>query len=267
MTAPATQRASFAERQRERQEAAQRRQQAHRERAANSRARLLEKYGVRAGRIVSTQPGCRSDTHRCFNTRNPKVKTSPCCIRWNVMLLRKVTESLNGAGIPWWIDYGTLLGHCVNGGFYWNDKDTDINCLAEDRDRVRALLEKPLKAEGLNVYYIPPGRSRFKWGDVLKVRLSKLNHNNCDITFWERAADGLLDRKSWSPSDNFKGREMPESWVFPTTRATWEGVEVNVPAEPEKLIAYRYGDHWQRLDPIKHDKARHKGFRELQKAG
>lgn len=230
------------------------------------RDRVKERSAARAARDAELQavvgPGCKASGRRCVTTTNMRVKTPRCCINWNLLILRKIAERLDAAGIPWWIDYGMLLGYCTNGGWYWNDKDTDVNCLSSDRDRVREVLTTPLQDEGMHVRYVPPARQRFTWGDVLKVRVSQTNHNNCDITFWDLGDDGFLDRKTWSPSDAYKGREMPASVVFPTTRGLFEGVEVNVPAEPFQLIAYRYPPDWRNLDAARRGRYRVPGWRD-----
>ena len=188
---------------------------------------------------------CGPDTVRCDTARNPSVATAACCKRWNVEILRTVATGLDRLRVPWWIDYGTHLGFMVNGGLYWNDKDTDVCALVDDRQLIMSMIPA-WQAQGYSVRYHPLRRGPYQWGDVIKVRLSRKNKTNCDITFWHRCADGYLDRQSYSPTDEFKGRAMPASWIFPTTRGLWEGVPVNVPAEPELLVAHRYGD-WRNL--------------------
>ncbi len=230
------------------------------------RQRIKERAVERVARDAALQqiigPGCSAGSQRCAATTNPRQWTPPCCIKWNILILRAIAERFDGAGIPWWIDYGMLLGYCVNGGWYWNDKDTDLNCLTTDRARVREVLA-PLEAEyGMHVRYEPMKHNRFNWGDVLKVRVSHKNHNNCDVTFWELCEDGYLDRKTWSPSDRYKGREVPSSIIFPTTRGMFEGVEVNLPADPFRLIEYRYGPSWRNLGAVRRDNIPKLGWRQ-----
>lgn len=153
----------------------------------------------------------------------------------------------------WWIDYGTLLGYMVNGGLYWNDKDTDLGVHAGDRGKVLGEVADALRRKGYVVTYSEPKSSRFGGGDRLKVRLSLQNHTNCDIFFWGET-QGELDRSNYIGVDRYKGREFPVEWALPVTRGQWEGVDVAVPADPERLVAHRYGDGWRALPAARTDR-------------
>lgn len=206
---------------------------------------------------------CSAETKRCDAAVNPRRRTPACCREHNLRILSDVAALLDGAGIPWWIDYGLLLGYCTGGEpggtggheggearLYWNDKDTDLNCLADDRNAVLALGHE-LRPRYRVHYQAPVPGKLYGWGDVLRVLLSRLNHTNCDVTFWKRDGD-MLDRDNWARSDQFKGRATPAAWVFPTKRGTIEGVAVNVPAEPALLVAHRYGESWRNLPSVRH---------------
>jgi len=193
--------------------------------------------------------GCSTRTRQCRATRNPTLKTPNCCVHWNLRILGDVARLLDKFKVPWWADYGTLLGYMTGKQFYWNDKDTDVCLLADDRASVLGKIAPALRTLGLRARYRPP-QSGFVWGDALQVRLSQSNGNNCDLTFWNRREDGMLDRTSYARGDVHKGRAMPESWVLPTTRGMFSGVEINLPAEPELLIAHRYGAGWRDLPPV-----------------
>jgi hypothetical protein len=86
----------------------------------------------------------------------------------------------------------------------------------------------------------------------MKVRLSQKNHTNTDIFCWHLRPDGMLDRKNYIGADIYKGREFPKNWVFPLQRGLWDGIEVSVPAEPERLTAWRYGPGWRTPERLKH---------------
>lgn len=147
-----------------------------------------------------------------------------------------------------------LLGWMVSGGWYWNDKDIDISTLDSDRRKLRSLL-RPIErsARGRSAIYRHPNRSfPWKYSDYVKV-IDRPNRAVLDITVWLTRPDGLLDRFSYAGGDRYKGRVTPLSWIFPTTRVMWEGIDVPLPAEPEKLVAYRYGDGWRDLPAARHD--------------
>ena len=196
---------------------------------------------------------CTATTRRCAAGLDQTLETPRCCVEHNVRLLGdfiKWAERL-GLGDKWWADYGLALGYGVSGGFYWNDKDTDVCIEEEYRDVLLDGMEEWKKETGYNVAYIWPGRERWSWGDVLKIRLSERNTINCDVTFWQRK-EGMLDRRTWSPNDQFKGREMPVDMIFPLRKGTWEGLEINVPARLEDLLVLRYGVDWRSLPAVRH---------------
>jgi hypothetical protein len=195
---------------------------------------------------------------RCRSARDPGERTAECCRGWIAEIVGAVAALLERENIPWWADYGMLLGYQVAldqglpPGLYWNDKDADLGALVQDRARVLALLPE-LAELGYSVLYIDPQPLRpWVYTDAVQVRLSSRNRTNVDLTFWHRREDGVFDRTTYAACDRYKGREVPARWIFPTARALWEGVEINVPAEPELLVAYRYGDGWRNL-PAAHD--------------
>lgn len=220
----------------------------------------MTRMSVRAWSIVQravrreekARQECTRDSERCRSATNPAIPTRDCCRRWNALILKDVAEMLDRVGARWWIDYGTLLGYMVNGGLYWNDKDTDLGMLAEDREKV--LAQKPaLERLGYMVTYTQPRPTRFGGGDRMKVRLSTRNHTNCDLFFWEPGGSEMIDRRNYIRVDRHKGREFPPEWALPTKRGHWEGVEVAVPAEAEQLVAHRYGDKWRDLPAARTD--------------
>lgn len=206
--------------------------------------------GKTAGR---SRGPCSRSSRICPESSNPELATPACCIRANVEVLGNVITWFNRIGVKeWWIDYGTNLGFCVNGGFYWNDKDTDIGVMVSERPKILEALYE-LEQLGHKARYIEPRPGQYDFGDRVAVTLSDRNWASCDFAFWHKRRDGMLDRVNWSPWDRFKGREMPADWVLPVRQAMWEGIEVNIPAEPEKLAEHRYGAEWRNLPHARTD--------------
>jgi hypothetical protein len=201
--------------------------------------------------VTAARP-CGPRSLRCKAATNPLVATPACCRRWVAHVLHAVGAALDRAGVPWCIDYGALLGYMTNGGLYWNDNDTDLCALVTDREAIRRATAA-LRRGGMRVRYLPPAPCTTRYGDAFKVQLSVFNKLNCDITLWTPREDGLLDRESYIPVDAHKGRAFPREWAFPATRGLWEGVEVNIPAEPELLVAHRYGEDWRNLPAARTD--------------
>lgn len=197
-------------------------------------------------------PGCGPNTARCPEARIMLLDTPECCQGWICKLLEDVGRSLDRADISWWIDYGTVLGYVRHGGLIPWDKDTDLGILAEDRDK---LLDLRPEFERMGYYptYAPPRRGqRFRTGDRVKVRLSKLNHTNVDIFIWEDRPGGMLDRINYIGADLFKGRATKRDMILPLGRGEWDGLEVSIPADPEGLCLHRYGPGWSEPERTKH---------------
>ena len=80
----------------------------------------------------------------------------------NTAFLRKVTMILERHEIPYWINFGTLLGAVRHGGFIPWDDDLDISILRDDRMRMLEILDDELCADGA-VKIIP--------SDCVRIRL------------------------------------------------------------------------------------------------
>jgi hypothetical protein len=157
--------------------------------------------------------------------------------------MAEVARLMDGAGIRWWLDYGSLLGWVRNGGMIPFDKDGDLGVLGEDGAKLRALMPSLVRA-GLYPTWAEKKPDRWRTGDRMKVRLSRINHTNVDLFLWY-PRHGLLERTNYIGADIYKGREFPVGWALPLRRGVWDGIEVSVPAEPEKLCEWRYGAGWR----------------------
>ena len=182
------------------------------------------------------------------------LDTPECCKRWIRHILKNVAEMLDREGVRWWVDYGTLLGFVRNGGLIPFDKDCDLCILADDRAKLLALKDEWNEMGFHASYAHPKPTQRFRTGDRVKVALSQRNRTNTDIFVWERnkPKKGFLDRRNYIGADLYKGREFPIKWLLPLQRGQWDGINVSVPAEPVKLVAWRYGDDWQTPQRLKH---------------
>ncbi len=194
---------------------------------------------------------CTPSSAACSARNDLTVATPRCCIDRHIEIIKAVAPKLDAAGIPWWIDYGMLLGYEKNGGFYWNDKDIDIGVLAEDREKVREIARQLTRSHRFVVYYKPLNlRKKWVYSDCVKVVNSFANKATLDITFWETTGE-FLNRKVWASVDKYKGRETPVDWIFPLKRGEWEGVSVNIPAKSTELVEYRYGENWKNLPAVR----------------
>ena len=207
--------------------------------------RVVQRRANEAMLDIRGHGGCTADTVRCPEARIMLLDTPECCKTHIRRIMADVAEALDGAGIRWWIDYGTLLGWIRNGGLIPWDKDCDLGILGDDRDKLKKLQGEFL-AMGYHAVFSPiRPTQRFRSGDRMKVCLSNRNRTNVDIFIWYRRPGGILDRKNYIGADLYKGREFPLAWVKPLKRGTWDGIAVSVPAKPEKLAEHRYGADWR----------------------
>jgi hypothetical protein len=198
------------------------------------RRRIALRNHVRGG------SGCNAMTVRCPDARDMHQETAECCKGHVRQIMQDLAQLMDAAGITWWADYGTVLGYVRHGGMIPWDKDGDLGVLGEDRDKLLSLFPILVK-KGYWPRYSQPKTNRFRSGDRVKVCLSQRNHTNVDLFIWYRRPGKMLDRLNYIAADMYKGREMPQSWILPTRRGEWDGIDIAIPAKPEKLAEHRYG--------------------------
>jgi hypothetical protein len=235
-------------------------------RARHSRA-LIERQ-LRGG----PDTACTRDTLRCQDARSYRAELRPCCRAHLRQLVADVVDLLTARAIPYWADYGTLLGAVRNplttwADFPWlpqrgrageplapgilpHDKDADFGALFEDWHRLLRLVPL-LEARGYFVHVNAGGAK-------LKVRLSDINYTNLDIFTWRPRVGGLLHRPTYLPVDQYKGRDFPASMLLPLSTVEWEGLQLSAPADPAAFCAFRYGPAWRTPIPANHDGVRRK---------
>jgi hypothetical protein len=149
-------------------------------------------------------------------------------IRHVLAIFRRVLE---GKGITWWLDYGTLLGAWRLGDTLMFDHDLDISFLAEHIPLMEACRAE-LAAEGVelnlertSIFYrgrkIGDAEPWTRYGDML-----------CRNDPAERS--GLL-RILWPMVDDF-----PAAWVAPTELIRFDGAFYPCPNRTASLLRRRY---------------------------
>lgn len=238
-----------------------RRNDAVRDYAAEGRARTRKIREEQEGRNALARKradrpgGCSRHSFRCSQARNMRVETPACCQRHIRNILRDVGALLDELGITWWADYGTLLGAVRHGGLIPWDKDADLGILADGREKLLSAFPRLMEMDYYPTYVPPRPERRFRTGDRVKVRLSRRNHTNTDVFIWHNRPDGMLERTNYISSDLYKGREFPEHWLHPIHKVPFDDIEVNLPAQAEALVAYRYGQGWKQAERTKHPPA------------
>jgi hypothetical protein len=144
------------------------------------------------------------------------------------ILARSVFRALNGAGVQYWADYGTLLGLIRDGGVIYKDTDVDVS-----------VLETPNNLAKLDALC----QRTFFWF-VLKK-----DSNRRSYTCYFRVLPARCDIYVYRPhptEPRLMGCEGPNSdlpleLVAHFSTCSWRGLPVTVPAETERFLAYRYG--------------------------
>jgi hypothetical protein len=200
---------------------------------------------------------CTPNTARCADARSYQHVLRPCCRGHVIQITRHVADAFVSIGIPFWADYGTLLGAVRNPLTTWDnypwlpqsdqpippgivphDKDADIGVLFVDWDRTCRAVSTLRETHGYDII------ERHYRGSI-KVRLSQKNHTNLDIFFWHQKPNGLLFRRGYASVDAYKGRHFHRDLLFPLSTVEWEGITLPAPRDPEAFLAMRYGPDWR----------------------
>ena len=188
--------------------------------------------------------GCTLESPRCEKAGRYDVDLPVCCATKIVKTLATVGAMLDREGVPWWVDYGTLLGAVRHEGLVPWDKDADLGILEEDLDRVLAL-EGEFQDLGYAFCYHEPGPTTFDSGHWVNVTRSPQNANGLDLFPWHEGPGAMMHRHRYAECDEFKGREFPRDRLFPLQRVPFASIEVCAPADPEWFCAHRYGENWR----------------------
>jgi len=169
--------------------------------------------------------------------RNNAVKT---------LVLAK--ESLEKAGLFFWLDFGTLLGAYREKDFIKHDMDIDIAMFAKD-------------IEAAKMAMLQGGFKLIRSFEVLDEPTSveqtyDYNGVHIDIFFYVVDDDWMNCRSFyWQPEDDYRfGGSVKASvkkWFCPNTGFTtmlFKGYEFNVPKDTENYLAATYGSNFMKPD-------------------
>ena len=181
---------------------------------------------------------CRKDTPQCEekHRRDGFLIVNQCCHEKLVEILQDVVLVFKRNKVDFWLDYGTLLGYTREGKRIPHDIDIDLCAFEKDKE----LIEKALIELVLHKKYVIQKDEFNNTG--LQVYYSEVNKLHLDVFFWHENGDKM--EKSFYLNDR-KGKGFPKEWLTPLVEAKFEGVEVFVPKEKEKLCEHRYGKEWR----------------------
>jgi len=136
-------------------------------------------------------------------------------------------EVMDGAGIPFILIFGTLLGAIREKGFIVYDSDVDVACYAQDHKKIINVV-KTLESKG---FYVP-NKNECPLHDHFFVR----NGERIDIWWFDEIDDDWVYDKYIRY--NKKYFDNPESIEF-------LGTAFLVPNNPEKFLELTYGEDWK----------------------
>jgi SAM-dependent methyltransferase len=196
---------------------------------AEDRIRVVNKRGLqlgydKSGKLMPT-----------FETRD----------RGDIALLvaatRSVLDALASEGVQPFLGYGTLLGAVREGAVLGHDSDADVCYVSEHENPVDVARESfRLQREMVQLGF---RTSRYS-GAAFRVEVTEGDgHIRGLDVFGGFFSGGRLYVLGEV------GVEFERSWLYPLTSSLLEGVEMPVPAQPERLLAAMYGPGWRVPDP------------------
>lgn len=169
--------------------------------------------------------------------------------------LKAIANILYDKKIPFWADFGTLLGTYRYEGIIPWDNDLDIAVLADDfQNVIQALNDLDPKK-----YSIQDWSSRVRPNTYIRVYI-KESHNHIDIyhmkideknqmlTTIVSHEDSHFMAKEWIIREKMQISNCPYETVFPLKKALFDGFEVPVPNDTASFLKQKYGDN---LNPVK----------------
>ena len=161
-------------------------------------------------------------------------------------ILFEVVDLLDKHNIPYWLDYGTLLGATREGDFIPWDVDADISCFEEDKEKILKLIPELEKIFLISI-------RAFNNTAIVVCTKEKSEEDkkipHLDIFFWHKEGK-MLKRKAYvgldSPTgtDTNKGRDFPIEWVSQFASLPIGDKMLSVPKNPVFFCEFRYGKSW-----------------------
>ena len=185
---------------------------------------------------------CTKDTIRCIKIHD-ETPIPLCCKEHLFELLDFITHTLDANKIPYWLDYGTLLGATRDNKHIPWDDDCDISIFIKDEDKVGELLAAN---EYGYILYNNPTVHNVK--SFMAIGYSEINRLHVDIFAWKKDGNlmkrhNYLDNGPISP-DAKKGKHFPYEFVKTLSKIKLDGKEYLAPNNPVEFCKMRYGKAW-----------------------
>jgi phosphorylcholine metabolism protein LicD len=150
-------------------------------------------------------------------------------------LLIKLTQLLDQNSIPYWLDYGTLLGAVRHQGFVPWDDDLDLGVF----DRDRKVISELIKDNFDDTYSIYESGEHDKFLKFEKY----YGINRVSIDLFTYMNNNVVLKGEFYPKDIVYNKPFPEEAILPFRKLPFEGQEFNIPNEYHLYLKKNYGEY------------------------
>ena len=184
---------------------------------------------------------------------DPVAIMPPCCEKHIREVIFYTADLLEKNGIPYWMDFGTLLGavrYSDEGGrIIPYDTDGDFCVFLSDRDKILNLKQR-IYSDGffLQEHHYTEERALIIHGNtVVRICRSEKNRNQIDLFFWKsNDYNNTLTSNGLNADKTFPNWFVKERFPIP-----FYGKPIMAPREPEAFLKMRFGRTWKTPQNIK----------------
>ena len=162
-------------------------------------------------------------------------------------------DVLSDAGVPFWLEWGALLGYARDGDLIPHDGDIDIGVMARDWT---VECEQKLVDAGFSLRTYAPSLSvgrAFMLPDAPHVPAFYkviLNKGTCDVDIYFEGPGYGIDSECRFMTTEFRRGilEFPATMLEERQTIHFLGRDVEVPADIEAYLEHAYGPDWRSPD-------------------
>jgi phosphorylcholine metabolism protein LicD len=160
-----------------------------------------------------------------------------CCIKHLREILWYLGDLFEEQKIPYWLDFGTLLGAIRGGRSIPHDTDGDLCLFMEDREKILALKNR-VKKDGFALNYIKPARPD---DTHIKICRSRKNFMIVDLFFWSHD----IEKRIYKSDGLNISKSFPDWWLEKKEKVVIFDKKMWAPREPDKFLEMRFGKDWR----------------------